>query len=287
VLTHVCRVKVTHQLIETASRPTGNETAPSSFFKQLVWFGYLQARSCVFPVLIFVALAASQLIRVPLPRYDLLLIICLLAQWIMYRTGLETRDEVLVITVFHLLGLIMEIHKVNQGSWSYPEEAYTKIAGVPLYAGFMYASVGSYICQAWRNLQLDVEAWPRDAWAYLAGAAIYVNFFTNAFMPDLRLYIAVLLLIVFWRTKFVFHLHGNTRRISALLSFVIIGFFIWLAENIATYFGAWKYAYQHAGWKMVSWHKITSWGLLVIVSIIIVGQLKRIKARRAAAPRQA
>jgi uncharacterized membrane protein YoaT (DUF817 family) len=30
---------------------------------------------------------------------------------------------------------------------------------------------------------------------------------------------------------------------------------------------------------MVSWHKITSWGLLVIVSIIIVAELKRIKAK--------
>jgi uncharacterized membrane protein YoaT (DUF817 family) len=66
----------------------------------------------------------------------------------------------------------------------------------------------------------------------------------------------------------------------ALLSFLLIGFFIWMAENIATFLGAWKYAYQHAGWKMVSWHKITSWSLLVIVSIIIVGQLKLLKMSR-------
>lgn len=273
-------MKVIHTALENWFTLRGHETKFMAFTKQFVWFGYLQAISCVFPVLIFLALALSTILPLGLARYDLLLLICIVVQIIMYKTGLETRDEVLVITLFHLLGLVMELHKVNVGSWSYPEEAFTKIAGVPLYSGFMYASVGSYICQAWRNLKLDLVHWPKDVWAYVVGGAIYINFFTNAFMPDVRLYITVLLIIVFWRTKFLFHIHERQFSMSALLSFVIIGFFIWLAENIATFFGAWKYAYQHAGWQMVSWHKITSWGLLVIVSIIIVGQLKLIKGRR-------
>ncbi len=62
-------------------------------------------------------------------------------QWIMYKTGLETKDELKVITAFHLIGLLLEIYKVHFGSWSYPEEAYSKIFGVPLYSGFMHASV--------------------------------------------------------------------------------------------------------------------------------------------------
>jgi uncharacterized membrane protein YoaT (DUF817 family) len=231
--------------------------------------------------MIFVTLALSMTLpHHGIPRYDLLLIICILVQVIMYITGLETRDELLVITLFHFLGLIMEIHKVYHGSWSYPEMAYTKLKGVPLYSGFMYASVGSYICQAWRNLKLQTLRWPTSLKATGVGAAIYLNFFTNAFIVDLRIYISLALVIIFWRTKFLFVLNHYTHKISALVSFIIIGFFIWLAENIATYFGAWKYAYQHAGWQMVSWHKITSWSLLVIVSIIIVGQLKRLKAAR-------
>jgi uncharacterized membrane protein YoaT (DUF817 family) len=152
--------------------------------------------------------------------------------------------------------------------------------GVPLYAGFMYASVGSYICQAWRNLKLDTVHWPNSIYAVAVGAAIYLNFFTNAFISDLRLYITLILIVIFWKTKFSFRLHQKVYYISALLSFAIIGFFIWLAENIATFFGAWKYAYQHKGWQMVTWHKITSWSLLVIVSIIIVGELKRLKEKR-------
>lgn len=251
-----------------------------SFLKQLTWFGYLQGISCAFPVIIFLSLAFTTVFPLGFARYDILLLICILAQVIMYKSGMETADEVLVITLFHALGLCMELHKVNVGSWSYPESALTKIAGVPLYAGFMYASVGSYICQAWRNLKLTVVNWPKDIWAYCSGAAIYLNFFTNAIVPDVRIYISIGLIIIFWSTKFQFQLYEKVYRISALLSFIIIGLFIWLAENIATYWGAWKYAYQHAGWQMVSWHKISSWSLLVIVSIIIVGQLKLIKARR-------
>jgi uncharacterized membrane protein YoaT (DUF817 family) len=249
--------------------------------KQLFLFGYLQAISCVFPVLIFISLAiSSPLSGLGIARYDLLLIICIVAQVVMYYSGMETRDEVYVITAFHVLGLIMELHKVRMGSWSYPEEAVTKVAGVPLYAGFMYASVGSYICQAWRNLRLNVVAWP-PAWQSVPiGAAIYLNFFTNAFISDLRWYILVVLMIIFRRTKFEYKLNGVTYAMPALVSFLIIGIFIWMAENIATFLGAWKYAYQHAGWKMVSWHKISSWSLLVIVSIIIVGQLKRLKESR-------
>jgi uncharacterized membrane protein YoaT (DUF817 family) len=249
--------------------------------KQLFLFGYFQAVSCVFPVLIFISLAiSSPLSSMGIARYDLLLVICVAAQIVMYYSGMETRDEVYVITAFHILGLIMELHKVRIGSWSYPEDALTKVAGVPLYAGFMYASVGSYICQAWRNLNLRVEHWP-SAWQSVSiGAAIYLNFFSNAFIPDLRWYIAALLIVIFRKTRFAYELNGITYRMPALLSFLLIGFFIWMAENIATFLGAWKYAYQHAGWKMVSWHKITSWSLLVIVSIIIVGQLKLLKVSR-------
>lgn len=60
-------------------------------------------------------------------------IICVLMQLWMVRSGLETRDELKVITLFHLIGLALELFKVHMGSWSYPEEGYSKIFGVPLY----------------------------------------------------------------------------------------------------------------------------------------------------------
>ena len=96
--------------------------------KQLLHFTYEQTLSCLFPVVIFLTLALSKIVSIPgLYRYDFILIACLLMQWIMYKTGLETKDELKVITVFHLIGLLLEIYKVHFGSWSYPEEAYSKI----------------------------------------------------------------------------------------------------------------------------------------------------------------
>jgi uncharacterized membrane protein YoaT (DUF817 family) len=64
------------------------------------------------------------------------------------------------------------------------------------------------------------------------------------------------------------------------LAFLFTGFFIWLAENIATFFGAWQYPNQTNNWKLVHPGKVTSWLLLFIVSFVIVAQLKRIKARQ-------
>lgn len=269
--------KLVHQSVCDRFALNGAERPYQVFIKQFVLFGYLQAISCVFPVIIFLSLAISHFVPDAIPRYDFLLLLMIVVQYVMYRSGMETRDELLVICLFHFLGVGLEWFKVLHGSWSYPEAAYTKFFGVPLYAGFMYASVGSYICQAWRNLDLKAEAWPGFFASGVCAFLIYANFFTNAYFPDLRLYLVLILLVVFRRASFSFALNGYRYRIHALLSFLAVGFFIWLAENIATFFGAWQYAYQHKGWKMVGWHKITSWSLLVIVSIIIVAELKRIK----------
>jgi len=120
--------------------------------RALLTFTYLQALSCIFPVIIFGALALSKFVSIPfIPRYDFILFLCLITQVAMIVTKLETIDELKVICVFHLIGLALELFKVHMGSWSYPEEAYSKINGVPLYSGFMYASVASYICQSWRR----------------------------------------------------------------------------------------------------------------------------------------
>jgi uncharacterized membrane protein YoaT (DUF817 family) len=65
-----------------------------------------------------------------------------------------------------------------------------------------------------------------------------------------------------------------------LCSFVLIGFFIWIAENISTFFGAWVYPNQGSFWQHVPTGKISSWSLLVVITIIIVADLKHIKQGR-------
>jgi uncharacterized membrane protein YoaT (DUF817 family) len=63
------------------------------------------------------------------------------------------------------------------------------------------------------------------------------------------------------------------------LSFLLIGFFLWIAENISTLLGAWKYPNQENIWHMVDISKISSWSLLVIVSFVVVANLKLIKEK--------
>jgi uncharacterized membrane protein YoaT (DUF817 family) len=249
------------------------------FVIELHAFAWHQALSCLFPVFIFAMLGATHFTTLGLLRYDLLLLLCIALQALMYVARMETRDEVKVIGLFHLLGLALEIWKVHLGSWSYPGEAWTKVAGVPLFGGFMYASVASYICQAWRRLRLRFHGWPPTWVCCLIAAGIYVNFYTNRFLPDARWALFAAVALCFARARVVYVNNGPERRMPVLLSFLLIGLFIWLAENIATFLGAWRYPNQHHGWQPVYWQKLTSWWLLVIVSIVIVAELKRLKGR--------
>lgn len=255
---------------------------------QLVHFGVQQALSCVFPVVIFASLALTRYIPLPLmPRYDWLLVICLLMQWWMVRSGLETKDELKVICLFHLIGLALEIFKVNMGSWSYPEPGFFKVFGVPLYSGFMYASVASYMCQAWRRLRLELVSWPPFPVVVPLAAAIYLNFFTHHYWIDIRWWLTGLVFIVFWRSWVLFGVNGSRYRMPVALSFVLIGFFIWVTENIATFFGAWEYPDQAGTWRLVHTGKMSSWFLLVIVSFLIVATLKLVKEGRSRTERTA
>lgn len=248
---------------------------------QLLHFGYHQAMSCIFPVAIFGTLALTSVIDIPLfCRYDAILLILLGVQYFMYRSGLETLDEIKVICIFHVIGLCLELYKVWMGSWAYPEPGFTKMFGVPLYSGFMYASVASFMCQVWRRLRMDMTDWPGLFPSALLGGAIYLNFFTHHFIPDFRWWLTALVFIVFRKTRIIYRVRTMTYRMHLSVAFLLVGFFIWLAENIATFFGAWKYPDQEQTWQLVSFSKISSWFLLVIISVIIVAQLKHVKANR-------
>lgn len=256
-----------------------------AFIRNLLQFAWLQALCCIFPVIIFGTLALTKLVSIPgLHRYDVILLICLVAQVGMVAFKLETMDELKVICVFHLIGLGLELYKVHMGSWSYPEAGWSKVFGVPLYSGFMYASVASYICQAWRRMNLQMTGWPSAVYTMLLCAAIYFNFFTHHYFVDLRWVLTGLLVVVFFKTRVYFSLLGKTYWMPLTLSFLLIGFFIWVAENISTFLGAWSYPDQEKVWRLVHIGKISSWFLLVVISIIIVAQLKRVKKGLTAGP---
>lgn len=246
-------------------------------------FGLKQARSCIFAGSFFVLLFLShQLPLGPLPRYDFLFLAALAIQLVLYFAKIETKDEIKTIALFHVLGLCLEIYKTHPsiGSWSYPEFSYLKIGTVPLFSGFMYAAVGSYISQAWRMMDLKLVGHVRYVATTVLAVAIYLNFFTNHFIPDLRIILIPLVFAVYWGVWVEFRSTDAQRRMPLAFSFLLIAFFIWIAENISTYLGAWKYPNQLTTWNMVSMHKISSWYLLVIISFILVANLKHVKEKR-------
>lgn len=59
-----------------------------------------------------------------------------------------------------------------------------------------------------------------------------------------------------------------------VLSFILIGLFVWIAENIGTYFGGWIYPAQMRHWAIVGPNKISSWTLMVVIAVLLVATLK-------------
>jgi uncharacterized membrane protein YoaT (DUF817 family) len=242
-------------------------------------FGFKQAASCVFAGSFLFLLAISGHISIPgLARYDFLFLSAIAIQILLIAVRLENWREVAVLSLFHLLGMGLELFKTSPSirSWSYPEHAFFHIRTVPLYSGFMYASVASYIMQAWRLMKVRLTQFPPFPLAVGLSIAIYANFFTNHYVHDLRWPLAAAVLVLFRRTQVRFTVTNKERRMPLALSFLLIGFFIWVAENIATYFGAWQYPHQKKQWAIVGPTKISSWMLLVIISFIIVAALKEI-----------
>lgn len=197
-------------------------------------------------------------------------------QAILVWSKLETIGELKVVCVFHVLGLCLELYKVNHGSWIYPESATFKFAGVPLFSGFMYASVASYFIQAWRRFDLRFPGFPNWPWLALVGIAIYLNFFLSRAFGDNRWLIVLAVFAIFARSRVQFRSLEKQRSMPLVLGFFLIGLFVWFAENLCTYLGAWEYPHQKNGWEAVDLGKLSSWCLLVIVSFILVAALKRV-----------
>jgi len=248
---------------------------------EFLFFGIKEVRACLFAGLFFLLL-----FLIPreglwgIARYDLLFIGAMLIQVWMIAAKLETRDELYAICLFHVLGFVLEVFKTSSyiQSWHYPDPGYLKLFGVPLFSGFMYAAIGSYVIQAWRLFKLRITHHPRYWMAIICAMLIYLNFFTHHFIGDYRGYLLAFSLGLYARSTVHFTPYDKERKMPLLLSFVLIGFFIWIAENLGTFVGAWRYPDQLTGWVLVHLGKWNSWALLVVMTFTIVIHLKHIKS---------
>ncbi len=242
--------------------------------KEFFIFIKKQASASLFGALILFFLVISKYIEIPgILRYDLLFIIAVIIQIILILTRFEHPKEVLVIIIFHITAMIMEIFKTSPevGAWAYPEPAFFAIAAVPLFTGFMYSSVGSYIARSWRINNFRFENLPSRGVLAAIGILIYANFFTNHYVYDIRYIIFGLLIIIFWKTKFYSTLTDKrTFQIHPLITTGFMALFVWLAEQVGTFARAWIYPHQATGWHPVAFHMFTSWYLLIIFSFVII-----------------
>ncbi len=253
---------------------------PRAWAYEFLLFGFKQGWACLFGGLMLALLLATHLFYpadAPLHRYDFLTLSAIAIQIAMLALRLESPREALVICAFHLIGTIMELFKTHAGSWVYPEASLLHIGPVPLFSGFMYAAVGSYIARVWRIFDFGFSRYP-PVWAtVLLASAIYVNFFAHHWLPDVRIALFAAAILLFGRSWIWFTPWREPRRMPLLLGFFLVALFIWLAENIGTFANAWTYPSQRHGWEMVSLMKLGAWYLLMIISFVLVSLIHGIR----------
>ena len=251
-------------------------------------FGVKQGWACLFGGVMVALLIATHL-WYPAPgalaRYDFLFLAALSTQVALLAFGLETREEAAIILIYHVIGTLMELFKTGIGAWVYPEPSVMHIAGVPLFSGFMYASIGSYIARAWRLFDFRFTQHPPRTALLALAAVIYINFFSHHYLPDLRLLLFAASLFLFRRTMIHYRVWHRRRRMPLVLGLLLVALFIWFAENIGTSSAAWLYPHQLQGWSLVRIGKLGSWFLLLLVSYCLVALVNRPRLPDRRAPR--
>jgi uncharacterized membrane protein YoaT (DUF817 family) len=245
-------------------------------------FGMKQAWACLFGGLLLALLLITHMIypaEALLTRYDFLVLAAVAIQIVMLVFRLETMEEAKVILVFHVIGTAMEIFKTAMGSWVYPEPSVLRIGGVPLFSGFMYAAVGSYLARVARLFDFEFTRHPPLTALAVLSVAIYANYFLHHFVFDARWLLVLASVVLFGPAVVHYRIWRVHRRMPLLLGLALVAAFIWLAENIATFSRAWIYPHQSSGWQLVSSAKFVSWFLLMIISYTLVMAVQGVRRR--------
>jgi uncharacterized membrane protein YoaT (DUF817 family) len=267
------RIKGRVVAFDAAVRPWALKSRPRAFAYEFLLFGLKQAWACLFGGAMLGLIITTHYLwpaHAPIARYDFLVLGALAIQALLLATRLERWDEAAVILIFHLVGTCMEVFKTAHGSWIYPEHNLLRLGGVPLFSGFMYGAIGSYIARALRLFEIRFIRWP-PRWApWALAVASYVNFFSHHYVVDIRWGLYAASALLFWQSWFTFTPDRTARRMPVLLGLVLVALFIWFAENIGTFTAAWIYPSQRHGWALVPIDKLGAWYLLILLSFVLV-----------------
>jgi uncharacterized membrane protein YoaT (DUF817 family) len=239
-------------------------------------------RASAFGAFLLSIFLATEVLPVPfISRYDFIFLCAIGYQLCALLFRFERLREFFVIIPFHILATGMELFKTNPtiGSWAYPGVPETTFAlgTVPLFTGFLYSAIGSYISRAFTFLKLTYERFPAYYHLWILAVLIYINFFTHHYFFDIRYLLFIYVLVIFWKTRVHYQVYRKERRMPFLLTVFLTAFFVWVAENIGTFTHIWIYPDQIASWHFVSINKIGSWFLLLILSFALVTIIYRDK----------
>ncbi|MEQ1617938.1 MAG: DUF817 domain-containing protein [Terricaulis sp.] len=275
------KIKAAVAAFDIWARPWAGRSVLRGWAYEFLLFGLKQAWACLFGGAMLALLLATHLFwpeHAPIARYDFLVLASVAIQAALLATKLERWDEALVILIFHVVGTIMETFKTAQGSWLYPEESLLRIGGVPLFSGFMYACIGSYIARATRLFELKYINYPPLWTTWVLAVLAYVNFFTHHYTIDIRLSLFAFSALIFGRAWFVFTPDRTPRRLPMLAGYLLVAAFIWIAENLGTFAAAWVYPSQSDGWRLVPIDKLGAWYLLMLLSFVLVSLVHKPEA---------
>lgn len=241
-------------------------------------FGVKQAWACLFGGLMLALILGTSWFypkNAFISRYDFLFLAAIVIQAGLIYWKMETFKEAKIIFMFHIVGTMMEIFKTHAGSWIYPEAAFFRVGGVPLFTGFMYACVGSYLARVMRLFDIKFRHYPPLWITAILAVLIYINFFSHHYIFDFRWLLFAALAIIYRKTWVYFRVWQQYRKMPQLLGFFLVALFIWFAENIGTLTGTWLYPSQLHGWSMVSFSKVGAWFLLMNISFVMVTMVNK------------
>lgn len=250
-----------------------------------LWHFFLASlRASFFGAFLLAIFLVTEVVQVPwVSRYDFIFLCAVAFQICALVFRFEKPREFFVIILFHILATGMELFKTNPaiGSWFYPgiPGSFFVLGTVPLFTGFLYSAIGSYISRAFVFLNLSYERFPAYAHLWILAALIYINFFTHHFFYDIRYILFVYVCIIFFKTKVHFQVYKKRRTMPFLVTVFLTALFVWIAENIGTFTTIWLYPSQIASWHLVSFSKIGSWFLLLILSFALVSIIYRERLR--------
>ena len=208
-------------------------------------------------------------------RTDALFVFGVLGLVAMFALGWNALGDALPIGAVFLAGVVLEWQRTGAGAWAYEAGGVLQFGQKPLFVGFMYAAVGSYIIRSLRLKALMVTGMPAIWIGLGAGAVIYGSYFLS--LPSwVRPLLLTFVVIVFSGAR-VRSPSGSWLYVPVALAMAAV--LLWVAENVGTFTGTWSYPGQGA-YEFVSLSKIGAWFLLLNVCFLLViylgpGDLRR------------